>query len=277
MVAALYAKERHLDSTIEATRKFARGCAWRKFLWDWTLPILSVTTGSHLSRLVTEAVGEDTDASDLRLPFFCNVTDLMRNSSAKTLHAVAKPLWPMVRASMSVHGLVPPISLDGDLLVDGCFSSNLPVFPALSLGAHLIFAFDIGVQGEPLPADYKGMKISGWRLFGRLLRSWLWGSASTSSDGKDVLTYGIANELLTNSTNSADIQAIRALPNCLYYRQPVTHISSLDMSRFEELRKVGYDNAKTMLHKWKQEGRLDSVIMSRGDDETKTTKKATKT
>jgi hypothetical protein len=48
------------------------------------------------------------------------------------------PLWQLVRASMTIVGMVPPVIRDGDMLVDGGYLNNLPVDVMHSLGVHTV-------------------------------------------------------------------------------------------------------------------------------------------
>jgi predicted acylesterase/phospholipase RssA len=48
--------------------------------------------------------------------YFCVTTNLSKGDPA--VHR-AGPLWLLVRASMTIVGLVPPVFYDGDLLIDG--------------------------------------------------------------------------------------------------------------------------------------------------------------
>ncbi len=43
-------------------------------------------------------------------------------------------MWRLVRASMSIVGMVPPVMEDGELLVDGGYLNNIPVDVMRGLG-----------------------------------------------------------------------------------------------------------------------------------------------
>lgn len=47
-------------------------------------------------------------------------------------------LWRLVRASMTIVGLVPPVYHEGDLLVDGGYLNNIPVDVMRSLGVDTV-------------------------------------------------------------------------------------------------------------------------------------------
>ncbi len=66
------------------------------------------------------------------------------------------PLRTAVAASAAIPGLLPPIEVQGHLLVDGGWVDNVPVVPAIAMGAHFVLAVDasLDVPGlGPLPAS----------------------------------------------------------------------------------------------------------------------------
>ena len=60
---------------------------------------------------------------DLPRRFFCVSASL--NRAEEVVHERG-PLWPAVRASMSLPGIFPPVYDGGDLLVDGGAVNNVP-------------------------------------------------------------------------------------------------------------------------------------------------------
>lgn len=102
-----------------------------------TFPILSFFNGYSFSRAVSDAFGESVQIEvnlrlailpwssaikrrlqDLWLPFFSVATNIGRSNSMPMRRG---PLWKLVRASMSLMGLLPPVIYHGDVLVDGTF------------------------------------------------------------------------------------------------------------------------------------------------------------
>ena len=51
------------------------------------------------------------------------------------------PLWRLVRASMTIVGMVPPVYYKGDLLVDGGYMNNIPVDVMRSMGVDTVRTF----------------------------------------------------------------------------------------------------------------------------------------
>lgn len=72
---------------------------------------------------------------DLWLPFFCVSTNLSK--SQVQVHQLGC-LWQLVRASMTIVGMVPPVIREGEMLVDGGYLNNLPVDVMHTLGVHTV-------------------------------------------------------------------------------------------------------------------------------------------
>ena len=63
-------------------------------------------------------------------------------------------LLKIVRASMSIPGVFPPVKWEGRTLVDGYLARNLPVDVCRDLGADIIIAVDVGSIPEETNPDY---------------------------------------------------------------------------------------------------------------------------
>lgn len=94
------------------------------------------------------------------IPYFCNSTNITH--SRMEIHRDGYA-WRYVRASMSLAGLLPPLSDDkGNLLLDGGYVSNLPCTEMITeLGATDVIAVDVGAVDDTSPRHY-GDSVSGW-------------------------------------------------------------------------------------------------------------------
>lgn len=101
---------------------------WR-ILSDVTFPTIAYTTGHEFNRGVFKAFN-DVHLEDLWIPFFCNSTDL--NYSRMQIHTTGYA-WRAVRASMTLAGLLPPLSENGS-----------------SASLHLL----LSALGRPLTLDF---------------------------------------------------------------------------------------------------------------------------
>ncbi len=111
---------------------------------------LSLTRKSLISeeefRGHIEALIDDINISETRLRFAAIATDLTCGSEVvfKT-----GPLRRAVSASCAIPGILPPVKLNGDELVDGGSIDLIPVRPASELGANLVIGVDVskGIDG----------------------------------------------------------------------------------------------------------------------------------
>jgi NTE family protein len=77
----------------------------------------------------------------LPVPFRAVATDLV---TGKAVVFSSGELANVMRASMSVPGLIDPVEIDGKLLVDGGLTDNLPVNVARAMGADIVIAVNLG-------------------------------------------------------------------------------------------------------------------------------------
>ena len=67
--------------------------------------------------------------------FFCMTTNMTRGEP--TVHQDGL-LWKLVRASMTIVGLIPPVYENGELLIDGGYLNNMPVDVMRGLGVDTV-------------------------------------------------------------------------------------------------------------------------------------------
>ena len=129
-------------------------------LSDYTLPLVALTRGRRVARLLREQFGTR-DITDLALPYFCCSSNL----SAGVLDTHREgPLWLWLRASCAIPGVLPPVCHHGQVYVDGAVMNNLPTDIMLALQPGAIAAIDIGA-GDALHASAEEHSTpSWWRL-----------------------------------------------------------------------------------------------------------------
>jgi NTE family protein len=71
----------------------------------------------------------------------------------------AGPLRRAVSASSAVPGLLPPVPIDGRLLIDGGWINKIPVIPALRLGADVVIGVDVSKEIEDTSGFRNGLNI----------------------------------------------------------------------------------------------------------------------
>lgn len=90
----------------------------------------------------TARIPDDIRFDALPIPFGAVAADL---SDGREVLMTQGNLPYAMRASMAVPGLFSPVLLDGNMLVDGGLSSNLPVQEARLMGADIVIAVDISI------------------------------------------------------------------------------------------------------------------------------------
>jgi predicted acylesterase/phospholipase RssA/CRP-like cAMP-binding protein len=131
-----------------------------------TLPLVSVSSGRRVDRLLADRIGAG-PIEDLPRRFLCVSASLTR--AEEVVHG-SGPLWPAVRASASLPGIFPPVYADGDLLVDGGTLNNVPVDVMRDrIGGGRVIAVDLTPEVEPMAFAPFAPGLSGWRVLGRRL------------------------------------------------------------------------------------------------------------
>ena len=118
-IGGLYALEWSYQKLMDRGRGFVS--EGRKYI-DLTLPLVSLISSRKLNKLTQELFG-DTRIEDMWTNFFCVSSNLTRG---RMMIHQRGPLWRAIRASYSLPTIMPPVPMDGDILVDGALFSNLP-------------------------------------------------------------------------------------------------------------------------------------------------------
>lgn len=166
-------------------------------LSDLSIPIISMTRGAKVDRLLEQAYGERRMA-DLPLPFFCVSADL--TSGHPHLHDRGS-LARALRASIALPGILPPVVLGDRVLVDGAVMRNLPSEIMRDLNNGPVVGIDVtrdrAVDAEVLadPPSWWRWLISGeWKkgppIVSILMR------AATVTTGADLETSRASTDLL---------------------------------------------------------------------------------
>jgi predicted acylesterase/phospholipase RssA/CRP-like cAMP-binding protein len=202
-----------------------------------TVPLVSVSSGRRVDRLLTERLG-DVPIEDLPRSFFCVSASLTR--AEEVIHDRG-PLWPAVRASLSLPGIFPPVYADGDLLVDGATLNNVPVNVMRGrVGGGCVVAVDLTPEVEPLTFAPFGPGLSGWRVLGRRLNPF------TSAQRVPGIGY-----ILTRSPSLSQVRHRRAALDGdrvdLLLTPPVAGLGALDFKGAGPLIEAGYRYAADAL------------------------------
>ncbi len=96
---------------------------------------------------------------DLKFPVYVVALDLI---SGKDVVIGKGPVIPAVRATSAIPGLLPPVIVDGMMLVDGGTTQKVPVESAFLLGADRVIAVDVGRDPDSSDPLNTGLEIM-WR------------------------------------------------------------------------------------------------------------------
>lgn len=246
-VGGLYAKEYDIVPIYGRAKKFASrvGSLWRMAL-DLTYPATSYTTGHEFNRGIWKTFG-DSQIEDFWLKYYVNSTNITH--SRMEIHKSGYS-WRYIRASMSLAGLLPPLTDKGSMLLDGGYMDNLPVAEMKSLGAKFIFAVDVGSVDETTPMKY-GDTLSGlWVVFNR------W---NLFSKHPNVPSLFEIQQRLTYVSSVGKLEQAKTTSGVIYLRPPVDNYATLDFGKFEEIYRVGAQYGHEFIDHLKRDGKMPAI------------------
>lgn len=94
----------------------------------------------YLSAFVGDRLIEET-----LIPFAAVATDIRSGDEVVITRGAMRTA---LGASCAIPGILPPVSLNGLLLIDGGWVDQVPVGPVSALGADLVIAVEVGVESE---------------------------------------------------------------------------------------------------------------------------------
>jgi NTE family protein len=102
------------------------------------------------------ALLDDVGIQDTPIPFAAVAADILRGDQVVLREG---RLRRAVSASSAVPGLLPPVTIDGRVLIDGGWVAQVPVVAALQEGADLVIAVDVSRELEELDTFGSGLNI----------------------------------------------------------------------------------------------------------------------
>ncbi|GFH50912.1 patatin-domain-containing protein [Chaetoceros tenuissimus] len=232
-ISALFAKNPDSYEMVEnSCRQMADMMASKKEkILDLTLPIVSYFNGSRFNQGIKDCIGENTNITDLVLNYFCVSTDL--NHCARVIHTKG-PCWKYVRASMSLHGYLPPIAEKGRLLVDGGYTNVVPGdILHHDFSAKAVIAVDVSKQDDNDFYEY-GTSLSGlWLLLNSLNPFKETVRVQSMGDLSQRLIWVSSVNHRSEIMNSVD----------LFLTPPVGEYGTLEYDKFDEIVNIGYKYA----------------------------------
>jgi len=204
-------------------------------LSDITFPMLAMSRAKKVDCLLKEAYGE-IDLADLSKPFFAVSTNL--TSGRIEVHRRGLMRRAM-RASIAIPGLLPPIVIDGQVLVDGAVLKNLPTEVMRQMHSGPIIGVDMS-EARGVDASLIEHPPSIWRLI--MTGAW--------RRGPPIVSILMRSATLTTD---ADLESSRAATDVLIQPMP-DGLDIRDWKGYDLGVAAGYQAAKEVL------SRLDGPV-----------------
>jgi NTE family protein len=144
----------------EMSERIAKAFVETSPLDDIALPFIAMTHGAKVDQRLAENF-DHRDIADLWLPFFCVSSNL--TTGGYQLHRRGS-LVRAVRASISLPGILPPVTHDTSVLVDGAVVKNFPVDIMRAQQIGPIVGVDVS-RGRSIDADDVKLPPSLWNWF----------------------------------------------------------------------------------------------------------------
>ncbi len=181
-------------------------------LADIAPPIIAMTHARKVKTLMKEAFG-DVQMEDMLLPFFAVSTNL--TSGKLEVHREGM-LRHALRASISIPGVMPPVVMNGQVLVDGAVLRNFPSDVMRRLNSGPVVGVDVsmtrGVDPETLenPPSWWRWILSGAWKHGPPIVSILMRSATLSSEAERMQARAETDLLILPTPDGIDIRNWKA-------------------------------------------------------------------
>jgi len=201
-------------------------------LSDLAFPIIAMTRAGKVAGLLQDAYGE-IDIADMPLPFFACSSNL--TSGRIEVHRRGL-LRRAMRASISIPGVMPPVVIDGQVLVDGAVIKNFPTDVMRQMNAGPIVGVDMsqtrGVDPATLanpPSWWRWIVSGAWKK-GPPIVSILMRSATITTDADMEASRAEADLLILPEPEGSDIRDWKVYEPVVEagYAATVTALAELD-------------------------------------------------
>ena len=171
-------------------------------LSDLAFPIIAMTRAGKVARLLQDAYGE-IDIADMPLPFFAVSSNL--TSGRIEVHRRGL-LRRAMRASISIPGVMPPVVIDNQVLVDGAVIKNFPTDVMRQFNAGPIVGVDMSQMRGVDPATLANPPS--W---------WRWIVSGAWKKGPPIVSVLMRAATITTD---ADMESSRAETDLLILPEP---------------------------------------------------------
>jgi NTE family protein len=199
---------------------------------DLTWPLIAITRGETVrERLKQHFV--DRTICDLWLPFFCVSTNL--TTGRQQIHRQGL-LREVLRASLSLPGVLPPVTDGDDVLVDGAILNNFPADVMRMLHTGPVIGVDVAHDRSIEAADLKGpsslvrwLTSGGWRN-GAPIVSVLMRAATVTASQQAAAAHELTDVLIQPKLDAIEIRDWKAYQPAVAegYQATFSALASLD-------------------------------------------------
>ena len=226
------------DAEIE--RRIRKAFVETNPLSDYMLPVVSLVKGHKVDQRLKEHFG-DVMIEDLALPFFAVSTNLTQGTYRVHTSGMLRQI---LRATIALPGILPPVVFDNQVLVDGAVLNNFPVDVMRDAQRGRIIGVDVAQAPEGLkPDEFRHPPgFFGW----------------TSKNGFSAAPP-IANLLMRAATVSMNPNAHRELTDLLIVPE-IEGVELRDWKDYERAVEAGYTATRQALDELK--GPLAAIIRS---------------
>jgi NTE family protein len=194
---------------------------------DWQLPVVSMAKGEKVDRRLKEHFG-DVEIAEMVRPYFCLSSNLA--SGRPHVHRTGR-LRDALRASIAIPGLLPPVVVHGQILVDGAVFTNFPAREMRAFHRGPVVGVDVTRAQGLNPDDF----IDPPSFFGWVRRHGFKSLPPITSLLMRAATVGVADHR-DIGREAADLLIL-----------PDTPVDIRQWDRFDEVVEAGYEAAQGML------------------------------
>jgi NTE family protein len=201
-------------------------------------PLISLISGNRLrnsiDRGVVDLVGFEADMEDAWKPLYCIASNYSRATEVVLRRG---SLAKSVRASVSIPAALPPVVMDGDLMIDGGTFNNFPTDVMASERVGCILGCDLS-RGSVRKLDIDEVPSS-WELALDRLRS-----KRNRRYRLPTLSSIILNVSIMHSQSR--LQAARALAD-VCFAPDLGRVGMLNWKAFDQTVELGYQHAREVI------------------------------
>jgi NTE family protein len=197
----------------EITKRVRRSFVETNPVNDYTLPLISLTRGRKMARLLREQCGVRTIENQWK-NFFCVSSNLSTGQIFLHRHGL---VWQALRASAAIPGVFPPFIEEGHVLVDGGIMNNFPADIMSSQARGVVVGVDV-VAGTPFFAKATDLEEKSllWRLRNRAgvvpgIGSVLVRSATVGSEAQTVLSRSKVDVLIQPRLDGIEMLSFQSI------------------------------------------------------------------